>query len=937
MKNLYLLLALLCGACLSVYAQSPGRVSVKGTVVDSTGTPLAFPTVMLLNPKDSALVNFSRASEQGTFEFRGLRNATYLLKISYTGYLPYQQRIGVFDQEANDLGNLKIKPIAQELLEVVIKTARAPLSIKGDTIEYDARTFKVPPGSTVEDLLRRLPGIEVDAAGNIKAQGKEVNKVLVDGKTFFGEDPKAATKNLGAETISKVQVFNDKSEQAKLTGINDGKQEKAINLELKEEFKKGRFGKITGAVGTEDRLAARGNFNRFNKKEQLSFIGYGNNINETGVNWDDYGEFKGNNSWNFDSDDFGFGSGNRIVIIGGDDTGDVPRNNFDGRGFTQNAGLGVNYNYTHAKSKLSTSYFYNKTRLNLDQFINKQTFQQNGSFFNTDTSAKVDTRATHRMALRWEEKIDSVNTLITKANVRFSDSDVSTLQTQRYFNGSQVLQNRLTLNNTTQFQSYGINSSVVWSHQFKKKKGRNTALSMGFNTSGSDGTDGIYSLNRFLRATNFTEQVQSQRNENANQTYQFKTSAFWLEPLSKRMFWETFYNFSFSNREVGRGAFNRLNNETRFDSLSSFYTNQIMFNRLGSSLRYSHQGLNISFGLAAQEFDLTGKASVDETSPIRQSIKRGFFTWTPNTNLSWQLKNNAYLNLSYNYGVQEPSLNDLQPIINNNNPFFITEGNPDLVPQRNHNVGLSMYKFDPATFFNLNLGMNYNAYNNQIIYTQTIDPNFVTRTRPENISGGRALSGYFYTGFPIIKTKLTVFMNGNVNFADSPTFINAVRNETNNQTLSLTAGLNLTPTGSKLLFDMSTGFTNTRVRYSIASQQNQRILTQRLSGSLKWNFATKFFLESNLSYTAFENDRFEFSQRIPIWNASVRRLLTKDNKVEIRLAAFDLLNRRVGIRQLATVNYVSQEVAPTLARYLMLSVSYNLRGYTDKLKQSSYY
>lgn len=936
MKKFTLFLALLCSAGLSAHAQSPGRVSIKGAVVDSTGAPLAFPTIMLLNPKDSSLVNFSRASEEGLFEFRGVRNIPYLIKISYTGYLPYQQGVGPFGQEINDVGKLKIKPIAQELLEVVIKTARAPLSIKGDTIEYDARTFKVPPGSTVEDLLRRLPGIEVDAAGNIKAQGKEVNKVLVDGKTFFGEDPKAATKNLGAETISKVQVFNDKSEQAKLTGVNDGKQEKAINLELKEEFKKGRFGKITGALGSEDRLAARGNYNRFNKKEQLSFIGYGNNINETGVNWDDYGEFKGNNSWNFDSDDFGFGSGNRIIFLNGDDTGDVPRNNFDGRGFTQNAGAGVNYNYTHGKSKLSTSYFYNQTRLSLDQFVNKQTFQQNGSFFNTDTSSKSDFRATHRMGLRWEEKIDSVNTLITKANLRFSNSDVRTDQAQRYLNGSRVLQNRLLLDNTNQFSSYGLNSSVVWSHKSRKKKGRNTALSAGFNTSGSEGTDGLYSLNRFFTATSFTDQVRSQRNDNNTESAQLKMSAFWLEPLSKKIYWETFYNFSYSNREVGRGAFNRLNNETRFDSLSSFYTNQIMYNRIGSSVRYSHQGLNVSVGLAAQEFDLTGKASVDELSPIRQSIKRGFFTWTPNTTLSWDLKGNTYLNVSYNYGVQEPSLNDLQPIINNNNPFFITEGNPDLLPQRNHGFNLSMYKFDPASFFNLNLGLNYNAYDNQIIYTQTIDQNFVTRTRPENISGGRALSGYFYTGFPIVKTKLSMYFNGNVNFGDSPTFINAVRNETNNQTLSLTGGMNLTPGGGKLLLDMSAGFTNTRVKYSIASQQNQRILTQRMSGSLKWNFAPKFFVESNLNYTAFENNRFDFSQRIPIWNASVRRLFTKDNKLEIRLAAFDLLNRRVGVRQLATINYVSQEVAPTLARYFMLSVSYNLRGYSDKLKQSGF-
>ena len=213
--------------------------------------------------------------------------------MSFVGFIPFQQNLAPSPTDVNDLGVLKMKPITKELLEVVIRAAKAPLSIRGDTIEYNTSSFKVPPGSTVEDLLRRLPGIEVDADGNIKAQGKDVSKLYVDGKTFFGNDPKAATKSLGAETISKVQVFNEKSEQSKLTGVDDGKKEKAMNLELKEEYKKGRFGKITAAIGNQERWAARGNYNRFNKTEQMSIIGYGNNINQTGLNWDDYGEFKG--------------------------------------------------------------------------------------------------------------------------------------------------------------------------------------------------------------------------------------------------------------------------------------------------------------------------------------------------------------------------------------------------------------------------------------------------------------------------------------------------------------------------------------------------------------------------------------------------------------------------------------------------------------------
>ncbi len=397
MKKL-LAFALLLLVSHALTAQNPAKITIKGLVQDTSGVEQPFATVMLLNPKDSALLNFTRGDEKGEFTFKNVKNTAYLLKMSFVGFIPYQQNLTPSATDIKDLGILKMKPITKELLEVVIKAAKAPLSIRGDTIEYNASSFKVPPGSTVEDLLRRLPGIEVDADGNIKAQGKEVNKLYVDGKSFFGNDPKAATKSLGAETISKVQVFNEKSEQAKLTGVDDGKKEKAMNLELKEEYKEGSFGKITAAIGNEERWAARGNYNRFNKTEQMSIIGYGNNINQTGLNWEDYGEFKGQNSFggNRDNGDFGFnGGGNFYYYNSGSN---AFSNNFDGRGFTKNAGSGVNYNFDNKKKKFNALYFYNQTQLNLDQFGSRRTFFQDSasatasSFFNTDTLNKSEFR-----------------------------------------------------------------------------------------------------------------------------------------------------------------------------------------------------------------------------------------------------------------------------------------------------------------------------------------------------------------------------------------------------------------------------------------------------------------------------------------------------------------------------------------------------------------
>ena len=918
-------------------AQSPNRVTIKGTIQDSTEAEIAFATVMLLNPEDTTLVNFTRSDDQGAFSFKNVRNKPYLLKISYIGYIPFQLHLETSETEENDLGVLDVKPINEQLMEVVIRTAKAPLRIRGDTIEYDATTFKVPPGSTVEDLLRRLPGIEVDGDGNIKAQGQDVKRVFVDGKTFFGDDPKSATKNLGAETISKVQVYDGKSEQAQLTGIEDGKKEKTMNLELKDQYKKGSFGKITGAAGTEERWAARGNYNRFNDKQQLSFIGYANNINQTGVNWEDYGEFKGQNSFNnYDNGDFGFGGGGgRFFYFGNDDI----INNFDGRGFTKNHGAGVNYNFDNKKTKFNSSYFYNQTALDLDQLSLRETFLEGGSFSNTDTSSRNEFRGNHSLATRFEQEFDSLNMLIVKANLRFSKSDNSEQQNQTFFDDSSIPSSSLGLDNSGALNSWRLTSAAIFRHRFKKK-GRSFAASAGYNNNQSDGTDNLFSLNQFFKATTITEQIR-QLNQNNNSTEQIKSSLLYTEPLSKRWYWETFYNFSRTSNAVNRQVRNpELNNE-RIDDLSVFYDFNVLYHRLGSDIRYSNEGLNVSAGVAGQQLQLDGAYSIDEGMPlITDPIQRTFDNLVPYLEGNYEFPNNIWLRGNYTYGVEEPGLNDLQPVPNVNNPAFRREGNPNLTPERSHDLSLNMNHWNPASFANVGIGMNFGKFENQIVYNQTIE--FIdsigirTTSRPDNVSGGYRFNTYLWSNFPIIKTKLTMNVGGNINSGESPALVNGVENETRNNGYSLRTGFSLTA-GKKLILDLGGNLGFNKIDYSIRKEQNQDIQNHSAYSTVKWQFAPKFFLESNFNYSWYQNDRFNFNQEVPIWNASVRRLLGPSNRLELRLAAFDLLNKRVSISQRGTQNYVTQNTATTLARYFMLSLTYNVRGFEDKVKKNDWW
>lgn len=934
-KCLWLPILLFFSTLLS--AQNPSKVTIRGIVADTSGTVTPFATVMLLVPKDSTLINFTRTDDKGIFEFKNVKNTPYLLKISYIGYLPLQQYLPEAPSSPNDLGTIGIKPISTELMEVVVKTAKATLSIRGDTIEYDASSFKVPPGSTVEDLLRRLPGIEVDADGNIRAQGQDIKRVYVDGKTFFGSDPKAATKNLGAETLSKVQVYNEKSEQAKLTGVDDGKKEKAMNLELKDEYKKGSFGKITAAAGDQGRWAGRGNYNRFNEKEQLSFIGYGNNINQTGVNWEDYGEFKGQNTFNdFDNGDFGFNGGGRYYYFNSDNE---PLNNFDGRGFTENYGGGANYNFDNKKAKFNASYFYNETTLNLDQYSNRQTFVGDNSFFNTDTTNKVDFRGNHTLNTRFEKDLDSNNVLIVKANTRFSKSNTDNYQSQLFTDDGITPTNSLNIDNTGKLNSFRLTSAAIFRHRFLKK-GRSIAASAAYNNNRSDNAEDLFSINRFFKATTFTEQIR-QMNDNQNDSWQFKSSLLYTEPLSKKWFWETFYNFSKSNNQVDRQVADPENNGSRIDSLSIYYNNDILYNRLGSSIRYSNEGMNVSAGVAAQQLNLTGEYARDRQAPLlTDPIDRTFLNLTPNVDFNYEFINNMWLSLNYGYGVNEPQFNDLQPIPNVNNPAYRTEGNPNLGPERSHRVGMNFNYWNAASLSSIGFGSDFNYYDSQISYSQTIEVidtvGIRTTTRPENVSGGKSFNTYMWSNFPIVKTKLTLSLNGDINVGKSPAFVNGVENETDNKGFGLNARFNFTP-GQKLIVGLSGRVSFENISYSIQEEQNQKIQNHSADASVKWQFASKFFFESSFNYAVYRNDRFGFDRDVPIWNASVRRLFGKQNRIEARLAAFDLLNRRINISQYGSQNFVSRSIAPTLARYFMLSVTYNMRGYENKISKNNWW
>ncbi len=950
MKNLFVL-AVLCLLSTAILAQTPARFTLQGQAVDTLSAPLASSTVMLLNPKDSSLVNYGRADEKGAFTFKNLKSGTYLLKISYVGFLPYNQLVKPTGEATIDLGELKMKPITKELFEVVVRTAKAPLTIKGDTIEYNAASFKVPPGSTVEDLLRKLPGVQIDQDGSIRAQGQEVRKVTVDGKSFFGNDPKLATRNLQADAIQKVQVYNDKTEQAKLTGVEDGKKEKTVNLELKEEFKKGGFGKLTAGAGPASngvglRAEGKGNYNKFDSKRQFSIIGLGNNTNQQGLSYNDYQDFRGSNSFNFnDNADFGFGSGGRFIFFGGDEDNEslsIPINGRAGQGFSNNVAGGANYNYDTKETKLSSSYYYSQSRLEVDALRNRRNFLPTNAFRTAETSNQINFNGNHRISLRYEKVIDSLNTLVFISNSRLNNGNANLLRNQDLFrttgqSDSGLLSTSNLTDNASMARNLGSSNTVLYRRKFKKKS-RSFAASATYQINSSNGDLNLRARTNFSNDTTNRPPLIINQNQATNSIRsEYKGSLLFIEPFAKKFFWESFYNFSLRNDEVDRAVLNVGDGApTRNDSLSRYYNNNYTYNRLGSSVRYSFKGLNLALGLAGQQFSINGRFAVDKNATNFRYINRSFTTVVPNLSLNYDMKNNKYLYGGYDLNVQIPSSRNLQPFVDNTNPLFQTRGNPDLLPELQHSVNMGFSYFNPGSFTNFFANLYGNYYVNQIVYNQTVDPQtFVTVSTPANLTGGRSVGSYLNYGFPLKKTKATLRFTGQLNFGHNLTRINDVLNETNNQSYTIGTRLDLTPTEWLTFYgNASVGINETK--YSINTSQNQTIINNTFSGDLNVKFPGSIYLSSSLNYRVFKNQRFGFDQRIPILNTSVYHILGKAKKAEIRLSAIDLLNRNISISQYAGQNYVSDERVSTLARYFLLSFTYNMRGVSTKIRKEGF-
>lgn len=887
---------------------------ITGQVIDTLSNPLPSATVMLLNAKDSTLANFAVSDARGVFEMKNVNKGSYMIKITFVGLTPFVKTMTTPTAAGTvDVGRLKLEPLNKQLDEVMIVGEKAPVTVKRDTIEFNASSFKTKANANVEDLLKKLPGVEVDNDGTVRAQGEQVQRVTVDGREFFGRDPKLATRNLPADAIDKIQVFDKKSDQAAFTGIEDGQKEKTINLELKEEKRNGAFGKMMGGVGSNDRFQANANINRFGKGKQLSFLGMGNNINEQGFSIGDFMNFTGG------SQQMMGGGGTVTVQIGpNNNQSGVPLNTGRQNGIMSNYAGGVNFNRDLSKNtQLTSNYFYNR----IDQNITKDTHRINylpndSSYFYDEKSTQLNASDNHRVNLNVDHKIDSANSIKSTNNFSYSSSELNSKtqgQTNTTDNTLVNQSNRINYNAQT---SANLNSSLLYRHRFAKKgRSFSTNLAFGLTQTNSNGT--LQSSNQYYNTNPGTQEI-LQTNTQSTDNQSLGATLSYIEPLGGRKYLEGNYNIRTNLNQVDRQVFDEKNGQQTINSLlSNKYNSKYVYSRPTLNLRVNRQKYNFSFGVGYQNTRLTGELKNNQT------IDRTFENFLPVAHFNYDFTSFKHLRLDYETSMQEPGIQQLQPVVDNSDPLNISVGNPGLQPSYQHRGVANFTTFDPGKFINFFGLLTTNYTLNSITSSQTVSPNLVRLTKPVNVKDNVNINANINFGFPIKALKSRINVGPTGSYVRGINVLNEQSSYTWQRSYGGTVRYNFTY-NDVLTLDLSANLSHQETDYEFNTQNNQVYFNKTYSAETNITFLKRYQFNTNLDYLIYNSETTDYHQVIPLWNMFISRFILKNNTGELKVGVNNLLDQSLSVSQSASSNYLQQQVTNNLGRYLMVSFTYSL-------------
>jgi hypothetical protein len=881
-------------------------------------------TVTVLERKDSSLVSFTMTGNDGRFELRGIPNGDYRLLITHISYHNGNKYFSITDNNKNpDLGNVVLNDQAKVLEEVVLAAEAPPVTLINDTIQYNAGSFKVQPNANVEQLLKKLPGIKVEKDGTIKAQGEKVNKVLVDGKEFFGNDPKIATKNLPADAIDKVQVYDKQSDQAQLTGFEDGNYEKTINLKLKKDKKKGLFGKVTAGVGNKERYEGKFNINSFKGARQFSAIGMANNTNAEGFSFMDILNFTGELA----RMQRGAGGGGNINInINSNDAASMGMNTGGNRGINIASGGGMNYNNIIGnKLDFQSNYFYNNFNPRQESHVQRQYFLPDSSYFYDQNAYSNNNNIGHRLNLNALYQVDSMNSIRITPSLNFQETDNRAQSDYRTMSEDKMLTNEGISDNISKTHGYNFRNDIIWRKKFARR-GRTFSLSLQTSFNNSNGKGALSSINAFYNPNGslFRRDTLNQKSTSHENLKSYNVRAVYTEPVWRRSLLELSVSKSDSKNIAEKLTYDYNKANGKYDQLNNFLSNDFENNygytNAGVRFRTQKKKYNYSFGATFQRAELEGKI----VSGIKDSlISKVFKNILPNARFQYNFSKFKSFAINYNGTTNQPSMQQLQPVPDNSDPLNIRDGNPDLKQEFIQSIQGNLNLLSPYKNKNLFIMFYIQSTSNKIVNYDTLTQLGVKRTRPVNVNGVYNVSSNISYSFPVRFLKGSLELSHNGGIFKTKQFINGIVNNIRTASFGPSVRLDMNPK-DKINIGVEYGINYNKTKYSLQSSLNTNYLSQDLGGSIDWELPKGFFFGTDFTYTINSQRAAGFNTKVPLWNASISRQMLKFNRGELKFSARDLLNRNIGISRNTNNNYIEDSRVLTLKQFFLLSFTYSL-------------
>jgi len=906
--------AIVLGILMAVpaFAQT-GQYDVSGVVADSAGIGLERAMVVALTREDSVLTKFVTTDGGGAFTLSRLPAGQYILQVTLVGYQPFRRDFSVTNADV-DAGTVSLKVLVHEMDAIVVSAEHVPFVNRHDTLDYNVAAFPTRPNATVEELLERLPGIEVEADGSIKAQGEDVQNVLVDGKEFFGSDPTIATRSLPAEAVERVQVYDKQSDMAEFTGIADGEEERTINLQLREDARHGYFGRIAGAFGADGGTYGvfdtpgenqalydeRLSINRFSPTTQLAAIANINNVSQAGFSWEDFQNFMG-----------GGGRRGGAQVGGGRDDG-----------FTETIALGVNVSRDMGEDRwIRTSYFLSS----LDNLQNSEVKRQQllGSEVASlvdQTSNQTTDNLSHRVNLNAQYAFAEGHDLRLRGDLTASASSLNSFEFQETQTVTGLTLNTAATDYSVEGNDLGGSARLTWRKRLNEA-GRSVVAEARVNLNDPDMSAELSSTTGSRdRGDVLTYDEILQEQSRFGHTLSHSQRLSLTQPLGSTRVLELFGE---------RRAVNEAQTKAVYDLAgSTSVLNELLSSEFERTYTYLEGGLRLNtntenswlvLGLQVQNSDLNGTIA-----DRGEQVASGYTHILPSVNYKIQFQPGRNLNLRYRTSTREPTMTELQPFSDNRNPLNVYTGNPDLTPEYTHGLSAEYRFYDQFSFVNVFTSARVTYTTNDIVRSRTVDESGLQQVT--SVNSGRAWStiGSINYGRPIRFIGARMNLSYNVTYSTESEFINQTENVSRILRHTVSAGLE---NRDKERYDLDAGgrVTFNNVSYSLNEELNQSYINSTIYARGTYYLGDSWTFNSSLNYRIFDQDVFGPGRNVAFLQASVSRLLFGE-RAELELSGFDLLNQNQGVDFSSSSNFLQQTRTESLGHYVLLRFIYHLRA-----------